>query len=152
MKKSRTTDSSTISVEDTRMSKAKFQFNPDTGTMEMVKPQTPQPQQRAVQPNLKESDVPDNIDIMEARPRKPNIETNEGKVVFRELSDRDVIHIMDEKTRETACVISGYALQFSFNLQELNSVEAIESCLDGLKKLFRHKIMELMTKNIGSSK
>ena len=134
------------------MAKANFQFNPATGTMEMVGGQQPQTQiqtQGQAEPPRPTAEAP--ADLVQKPKRKPNVSINEGQVIFREISDRDIIQIQDEKTRQTACVISGYALHFAFNLAELKSVEAIEACLEGLKKLFRHKIMEQMAQKINPS-
>lgn len=127
------------------MAKANFTFNPNTGTMEMA--ETPRPAVR--QADEKQENA---VDIVRKTGHRPNISVNEGQVIFREISDRDIIQIQDQRTRKTVCVISGYALHFAFNLAELHSVDDIESCLEGLKKLFRNKIMEEMSKNISSSK
>lgn len=64
-----------------------------------------------------------------------------GILMFREREDYDLCQISDEKTGKVLGYIGGYALQFNFNMAELNSMEKIEQCLQGLVKLFRHKIM-----------
>lgn len=64
-----------------------------------------------------------------------------GVMMFRELEDYDRCQIVDEKTGKILALISGYALQFNFNMAELRTMERIEECLQGLVKLFRHKIM-----------
>lgn len=64
-----------------------------------------------------------------------------GVMMFREREDYDVCQIVDEKTGKALAYIGGYALQFNFNMSELNTMERIEQCLQGLVKLFRHKIM-----------
>ena len=64
-----------------------------------------------------------------------------GVAMFREREDYDLCQITDEKTGKVLAYIGGYALQFNFNMAELNTMERIEQCLQGLAKLFRHKIM-----------
>lgn len=64
-----------------------------------------------------------------------------GIMMFREREDYDICQIADEKTGKVLGFIGGYALQFNFNMDELNSMERIEQFLQGLMKLFRHKIM-----------
>lgn len=64
-----------------------------------------------------------------------------GIMMFRELEDYDRCQIVDEKTGKVLALISGYALQINFNMTELNTLERIEECLQGIVKLFRHKIM-----------
>lgn len=66
---------------------------------------------------------------------------NKGIMMFRDFEDYDVCQIIDEKTGKVLAYIGGYALQFSFNMNELNTLERIEQCLQGITKLFRHKIM-----------
>lgn len=73
--------------------------------------------------------------------------TNTGIMMFRETQDYDICQIVDERTGKPLAYIGGYALQFNFNMAELNTMERIEQCLQGLVKLFRHKIM---TQQIGS--
>ena len=130
------------------MSKVKFQFNPNTGTMERAETAV---ESKAAASLSQVQKAKETVDMMDGQRRKPNVSMNEGQVIFREISDRDIIQIQNEKTRQTACVISGYALHFAFNLAELHSVESIEACLEGLKKLFRHKIMEQMAQKISPS-
>lgn len=72
-----------------------------------------------------------------------------GVMMFRELEDYDRCQIVDEKTGKVLAIISGYALQFNFNMAELKTMERIEQCLQGLVKLFRHQIM---TYNLGGEK
>lgn len=69
-----------------------------------------------------------------------------GIMMFRERQDYDICQISDEKTGKVLAYIGGYALQFNFNMVELRTMERIEQCLQGLVKLFRHK---LMTQNLG---
>lgn len=69
-----------------------------------------------------------------------------GVVMFRERQDYDICQIMDEHTGKVLAYIGGYALQINFNMAELTTLERIEQCLDGITKLFRHKIM---TQQIG---
>lgn len=69
-----------------------------------------------------------------------------GIMMFRERQDYDICQISDEKTGKVLAYIGGYALQFNFNMAELRTMERIEQCLQGIVKLFRHKIM---TQNMG---
>ena len=69
-----------------------------------------------------------------------------GIMMFRERQDYDICQISDEKTGKVLAYIGGYALQFNFNMSELRTMERIEACLQGIVKLFRHKIM---TQNLG---
>lgn len=72
-----------------------------------------------------------------------------GVMMFREMQDYDICQITDEKTGKVLAFIGGYALQINFNMTELRTMERIEQCLQGIVKLFRHKIM---TQNLGESK
>lgn len=64
-----------------------------------------------------------------------------GVMMFRELQDYDICQITEEKTGKVLAYIGGYALQINFNMAELKTMERIEQCLQGIVKLFRHKIM-----------
>ena len=64
-----------------------------------------------------------------------------GIMMFRELQDYDICQITDEKSGKVLAYIGGYALQINFNMSELNTMERVEQCLQGIVKLFRHKIM-----------
>lgn len=64
-----------------------------------------------------------------------------GVMLFRELQDYDICQITDERTGKVLAYIGGYALQINFNMSELRTMEKIEQCLQGIVKLFRHKIM-----------
>lgn len=68
-------------------------------------------------------------------------------MMFREREDYDICQISDEKTGKVLAYIGGYALQFNFNMAELNTMERIEQCLQGLVKLFRHQIMNQNLRN-----
>lgn len=72
-----------------------------------------------------------------------------GILMFRERQDYDICQITDEKTGKVLAYIGGYGLAFNFNMAELRTMERIEQCLQGLVKLFRHK---LMTQNLGENK
>lgn len=71
-----------------------------------------------------------------------------GVMMFRERQDYDICQIVDEKTGKVLVYIGGYALQFNFNMAELCTMERIEQCLQGVVKMFRHKIM---TQNLGEN-
>lgn len=74
---------------------------------------------------------------------------NTGVMMFREREDYDLCQITDERTGKVLAFIGGYALQFNFNMVELNTLEKINQCMEGLVKLFRHKIM---TQNLRENK
>lgn len=65
-----------------------------------------------------------------------------GVMMFRERQDYDIYQIVDERTGKPLAYIGGYALQISFDMSELNSMEKIEQCLNGMTKMFRKFIME----------
>lgn len=73
-----------------------------------------------------------------------------GVMMFRELQDYDICQITDEKTGKVLAYIGGYALQINFNMTELNTMERIDQCLQGMVKLFRHKIMNQPLNNKSS--
>ena len=62
-------------------------------------------------------------------------------LMFRERDDYNICQISEEKSGKVLAYIGGYALQFNFNMAELNTMEKIEQCLQGIVKLFRHQIM-----------
>lgn len=70
-----------------------------------------------------------------------------GVSMFRDREDYDICQISDEKTGKVLAYIGGFALQFNFNMAELNTMERIEQCLQGLVKLFRHQIMNQNLRN-----
>ena len=65
-----------------------------------------------------------------------------GVMMFREREDYDIYQIVDERTNKPLAYIGGYALQISFNMDELKSMERVEQCLQGLTKLFRKFITD----------
>ena len=65
-----------------------------------------------------------------------------GVMMFREREDYDIYQIVDERTNKPLAYIGGYALQISFNMDELKSMERVEQCLQGLNKLFRKFITD----------
>ncbi len=73
-----------------------------------------------------------------------------GVMMFRELQDYDICQITDEKTGKVLAYIGGYALKINFNMAELNTIERIDQCLQGIVKLFRHKIMNQAINNKSS--
>ena len=67
--------------------------------------------------------------------------TSTRVLMFRERDDYNICQISEEKSGKVLAYIGGYALQFNFNMAELNTMEKIEQCLQGIVKLFRHQIM-----------
>lgn len=134
------------------MNKTNFQFNPKSGTMEPVNPirhelekSKPEFVKEAPKPQPRLNGAKDMVSEQQV---KSNVQDNDQIVKFRVMADRDVINIMDDKTGEILCCISGYAMHWAFNFRELRSVQRIEQCLDGITKLFRHKITEEMAKTM----
>lgn len=70
-----------------------------------------------------------------------------GVMMFREREDYDICQISDEKSGKILAYIGGYALQINFNMAELNTMERIDQCLQGIVKLFRHQIMNQNLRN-----
>ena len=115
-----------------------------------VKPDTSKAQRNQVV-KMKRIDEPSAIMLVDNKgmPESYLDSVTTGVMMFRELEDYDRCQIVDEKTGKVLAIISGYALQFNFNMAELKTMERIEQCLQGLVKLFRHQIM---TYNLGSEK
>ena len=67
---------------------------------------------------------------------------DEPEIVFKRDTDYRIFQILDEDTRAVMGYIGGYALDISFNLQEMRSVEKIEQFLNGLTGLFRRIISD----------
>ena len=68
-------------------------------------------------------------------------QVEEDIIQFRERSDLTIFQIVDEQTNTPLGYISGYALDFKFNLSEMRSTERVEQFLDGVKKMFREIIL-----------
>jgi hypothetical protein len=66
----------------------------------------------------------------------------EPEVVFNTLSDRTILSVQTEDTKEILFEISGYDLQIKFNRDKLSDVSDVESMLDGIKDLFRQLVMK----------
>lgn len=81
--------------------------------------------------------------MIKEEPQLPRTE-DEPRVVFRSISDRDVLRIYREDTEQTLAEISGYDLAISFNLKFINSIQDVEAVLEGLSELFRDAIMKQM--------
>lgn len=79
--------------------------------------------------------------MIKEEPQLPRTE-DEPRVVFRSISDRDVLRIYREDTEQTLAEISGYDLAISFNLKFINSIQDVEAVLEGLSELFRDAIMK----------
>lgn len=125
---------------------AKFVFDDKTGTLvqesarinkkEIVSP-------TSNKPDIKAAKLIDDVTI-----QRPNIQVQESVLQFREKSDLTVFQIIDENTGKVMAYISGYALDISFNLQELKSVEKVEQMIDGIGKMFRKIVLDkIMAQN-----
>lgn len=69
---------------------------------------------------------------------------DEPRVLFRSMSDRDILRVYKEDTDQTLVEISGYDLEINFNMSLITSVQDIEAVLGGLTELFRDSIMKQM--------
>lgn len=99
------------------------------------------PDSRVIQ--MKRVDSPTPVQLVDSNglPEAYLDSVNTGVFLFRDKQDFDICQITDERSGKVLAYIGGYALQFSFNMDELRTMERIEECLQGLVKLFRHKIM-----------
>ena len=74
---------------------------------------------------------------------EPIIQTkDEPKIEFRVISDRGLLAIKNPDINKNLVEISGYDLQVNFNMEYLNSIEDVESAVNGISDLFRELIME----------
>lgn len=72
----------------------------------------------------------------------------EATTVFKVISDRTVLKVVNEKHPEiTLAEISGYDLNIAFNMEYINSLEDVEAVVEGLGKLFRNTIMDILLAN-----
>lgn len=110
-------------------------------------------QQRGAPIQLRRTDVQTDVQLVNDNglPESYLDTSGNGVVMFRELVDHDICQIIDDTTGKVLATISGYALKINFNRTELNSVEKIEQCLQGIMKLFRHQIVS-QALNEGASK
>lgn len=67
---------------------------------------------------------------------------DEPRVEFKLISDRSIFNVVNKEINQTLVEISGYDLQINFNLEYLNTMEDIESAIEGLGNLFRDIILE----------
>lgn len=67
---------------------------------------------------------------------------DEPKVQFRLMSDRDVLEIRNEDIDQPLAQISGYDLQFTFNMEFIKSLEDVEAAVNGLGDLWRKFILK----------
>ena len=74
---------------------------------------------------------------------EPIIQTkDEPKIEFLVISDRGLLAIKNPDINKNLVEISGYDLQVNFNMEYLNSIEDVESAVNGISDLFRELIME----------
>lgn len=67
---------------------------------------------------------------------------DEPKIEFRVISDKGLLAIKNPDINKNLVEISGYDLQVNFNMEYLNSIEDVESAVNGISDLFRELIME----------
>ena len=68
-------------------------------------------------------------------------QVNEPMVHFRLISDRIIREVINADINQPLVRISGYDLQFDFNMQYLKSVEDVEAASNGIAQLFREMLM-----------
>lgn len=119
-----------------------FKFNPTTGTFDIVSDEKIE-----FPKDIEKDDEMKSIGDVVSKQTSSVSDVDEPLVTFREKSDYTVMQIMDKDTGNVLAYIGGYALDFSFNLNKLNSTARIEQCLDGIKKLFRQVIMDKILNN-----
>lgn len=125
----------------------KFKFNPVTGTFDNVSEESVSVPESAKNASSDEMKSVGDV-INKTTSMSPNMD--EPLVTFRERSDYTVMQILDKDTGNALAYIGGYALDFSFNLNKLNSTAKIEQCLEGIRKLFRQVIMDKILNNDNS--
>lgn len=125
----------------------KFKFNPATGTFDNVSEESVSVPESAKNASSDEMKSVGDV-INKTTSMSPNMD--EPLVTFRERSDYTVMQILDKDTGNALAYIGGYALDFSFNLNKLNSTAKIEQCLEGIRKLFRQVIMDKILNNDNS--
>lgn len=126
----------------------KFRFNPNKGVMELDIPG-----QRIAEENVKSegvSNVPsDSMQSVGLKPEQTvNVATNEGIVQFREKSDYTIFQFIEPKTQSILGYIGGYALDFSFNLEQIKSTERLEQLLEGIKGVYRKMISDQILRQV----
>lgn len=68
-------------------------------------------------------------------------DVTEPTVQFKLWTDRSQMLIQNEETKETLVEISGYDLQFNFNMEHINSINDVETAIGGLGDMFRQIIL-----------
>ena len=77
-----------------------------------------------------------------------NVATDEGIVQFREKSDYTIFQFIEPKTQSVLGYIGGYALDFSFNLEQIKSTERLEQLLEGIKGVYRKMISDQILRQV----
>lgn len=126
----------------------KFRFNPSKGIMELDIPG-----QKIVKESVKSegvSNMPsDSMQSVGLKSEKTvNVVTNEGIVQFREKSDYTIFQFIEPKTQSILGYIGGYALDFSFNLEQIKSTERLEQLLEGIKGVYRKMISDQILRQV----
>lgn len=66
----------------------------------------------------------------------------EPSVKFKVESDLIVREVINEEINQVLVRISGYDLQFNFNMQYLKSLEDIDAACRGIAQLFRDELLD----------
>ncbi len=68
---------------------------------------------------------------------------DEPVVKFRAISDRDVYKVVSANNQDITLIeITGFDLQFNFNMEYLRSYEDVTAAADGIGTMFKDLILE----------
>ncbi len=117
-----------------------FKLDPKTGTF------VPTTSEENVA-GMKENALQENDNSVNMIKQDPNegekIDLSDEPIEsFKRVSDLSVFQINDKQTGKVMGIIAGYALQIKFNKDVITSVEDVEQCAEGIKKLFYNIIMD----------
>lgn len=122
----------------------KFRFNPIKGVMELDIPgQTIVEEAEA---KRESSEALQSVGLQSDK--QPNVASYEGVVQFRERSDYTIFQFIEPRTQSVLGYIGGYALDFSFNLEQIKSTERLEQLLEGIKGVFRKMIADQILRQV----
>lgn len=126
----------------------KFRFNPNKGVMELDIPGqriAEESMQPEVAPHIP-SDAMQSVGLKQEH--TVNVATDEGIVQFREKSDYTIFQFIEPNTQSVLGYIGGYALDFSFNLEQIKSTERLEQLLEGIKGVYRKMISDQILRQV----
>ena len=74
-------------------------------------------------------------------------QTDAPTILFKTITDKTNLSIINEEHDNSLVEISGYGLSIDFNMEYINSIEDVEMAVGGISDLFRRLIMESLLKN-----